>query len=84
MKKMKMCYFMTPIFTAMFVSENGMKHVIQSKIHPMNTIEAHLRHFKQAFWYLHNIGKVVFYKMASGGQCRGKNFLEKPSSQQGQ
>ena len=46
----------------MFVSENGMIHVIWSKIHPMNTVEALLRHFDQAFLYLPNIGKVAFSK----------------------
>ena len=50
---------------AMFVSENGTKHFIWSKIHPMNTIEGHSKHFKQEFWY--NICKVAFYKKASGG-----------------
>ena len=38
-----------------------------SEIHPMNTMEGHSKHFEQAFWYLPNIGKVAFYKMASGG-----------------
>ena len=54
---------------AMFVSKNGMKHFMWSEIHPMNTMEAHfdLRHLEQAFWYLLNISKVAFYKMASGG-----------------
>ena len=52
---------------AIFVSENGMKHFIWSKIHPMNTIEGHSKHMKQEFWYLTNIDKVVFYKTASGG-----------------
>ena len=52
---------------AMFVSENGTNHFIWSKIHAMNTMEACLRHFKQAFWYLPNIGKVAFYNTASGG-----------------
>ena len=28
----------------------------------MNTMEAHLKHFEQAFWYLPNIGKGVFTK----------------------
>ena len=43
---------------AMFVSENGMQHFTWSKIHPMNTMEGHLKHFKQTLWYLPNIGKV--------------------------
>ena len=33
----------------------------------MNTLETHLRHFEQAFWYLPKIGKVAFYKTPSGG-----------------
>ena len=36
---------------AMFILQNGITHLIWGKIYPMNTIEAHLRHFKQAFWY---------------------------------
>ena len=35
---------------AMFVSENSINHFIWSKIHPINTMEAHLRHFKQAIY----------------------------------
>ena len=30
-------------------------------------MEGHSKHFKQEFWYLPNIGKVAFYKTASGG-----------------
>ena len=52
---------------AMFVSDNGINHFIWSKIHPINTMEAHLRHSKQVFWYIPNIGKVVFYKTTCGG-----------------
>ena len=47
---------------AIFVSKYGMKHFKRSKIHAMNTLETHLRHFEQAFWYLPKIGKVAFYK----------------------
>ena len=59
---------------AMFLSENSINHFIWSKIHPINTMEAHLRHFKHQdiscsypTCYLPNIGKVAFYKTASGG-----------------
>ena len=48
---------------AMFVLENRKNHFIWRKIHPINTMEAHLRHFKQAVWYLPNIGKVAFTKL---------------------
>ena len=50
-----------------FVSKYGIKHFKRSKIHAMNTLETHLRHFEQAFWYLPKISKVAFYKTPSGG-----------------
>ena len=64
---------------AVFASQNGINHFM-CKILPINTMEGHLRHFKQAFWYLLNIGKATFYKMASGGhliyQCGPKSILK--------
>ena len=47
---------------AIFVSKYGMKHFKRIKIHPMNTLETHLRHFEQAFWYLPRSVKSRFTK----------------------
>ena len=43
----------------MYVSENGIKHLIWGKIQPT---EPNLSRLEQAFWNLQNIGKVMVMK----------------------